>query len=437
MNHTYRLLPILSTLLLAACATTPHQKMPAPVAAPAAATSVVAAPVSAVPAGPPTFWEQLRASFVLSGCDGNADVAHWTARYTAHPKRFGTYLQAKMPKLRYVANAVEKHNVPGEFVFLPWVESSYRALPARHRKAAGGMWQIMPRTARGLGMRVDRRYDARLDLHDATRAALHLLQRYHKQFDDWRLSDMAYNAGMYAIKRMLKARSTPLDDRAIPDLPVRPVTHNHLAKLIALSCIVRDPQRYDVTLPSATKANKLVRVNLPAPLDLHIAARLARMPVQHLRNLNPAYRDISYPAKHLILPQHVARHFTTRYAALDKFHWRRWQRVQLTRSTALTKLVGDDSARQQVVASINHLGGKQKLPRHATLWLPQTVAAALPQDSATLIAAAPLSHRVQAGDTLWDLARHFHVRVSELRAWNGLHGSNLHLGQILRLSAPD
>lgn len=437
MSHIHRPLALLGTLLLAACATAPQQQRSVPSAAPAAAASVVAAPISSAPIAPPGFWEQLRNSFVLAGCDDNADVAHWATRYSSHPQRFGAYLATIMPELRYVADAVEQQGVPGEFVFLPWVESSYRALPARHRNGAGGMWQIMPRTARSLGMRVDQRYDARLDLHDATTAALHLLQRYHQQFDDWRLSDMAYNAGMYAIKRMLNARTAPLDDRAIPALPVKSVTHDHLAKLIALSCIVRDPQRYAVSLPPATDADTLVRVSLPAPLNLHVAARLARMPVQRLRATNPAYRDITFPAKHLILPADIAQHFTARYAALNKFHWQRWQRVQLKQSTALVTLVGDDTARQQTLATINRLGNTRTLPGNTTLWLPQTIATSLPQTTATLIAAAPLSHRVRAGDTLWDLARHFHVKVSELRAWNGLHGSNLRLGQTLRLSAPD
>lgn len=436
MRATYRSLPILGTLLLAACATAPHQIPAAPVAAPAVATSVVAPSLSIAPTAPPGFWDQLRSSFVFSGCADDTDVAHWTARYSAQPQRFSNRLKAILPELHYVANALEKQGVPGEFVFLPWVESSYRALPARG-DGAGGMWQIMPRTARSLGLRVDHRFDARLDLHDATDAALRLLQRSYEQFGDWRLSDMAYNAGMYGIKRMLNARAEPLDDRAIPDLPVKPVTHDHLAKLIALSCIVRDPQRFDVNLPPVTDLNALVRITLPAPLDLHIAARLARMPVQRMRDMNPAYRDIMYPAKHLMLPKVTAHAFSSRYASLDQFHWQRWQRVQLKRPTALTRLVGDDSARQKVLASINRLGSQQTLPRNATVWLPQTIAASLPQDDATLIAAAPLSHRVQAGDTLWDLARHFHVRVSALRAWNGLNGSNLHLGQTLRLSAPD
>lgn len=436
MRAVYRLLPILGTLLLAACATAPQPMPAAPVAPPAVATSVVAAPISAAPVAPPSFWEQLRSSFVLTGCEGNNDVAHWAARYSAQPQRFSNRLKAIAPKLHYVAKAAEKQNIPGEFVFLPWVESSYRSLPARGN-GAGGMWQIMPRTARSLGLRVDHRFDARLDMHDATDAALRLLQRSHQQFHDWRLADMAYNAGMYGIKRLLAARTTPLDDRAIPDLPVKPVTHDHLAKLIALSCIVRDPQRYDVSLPPVTDANELVRITLPAPLDLHIAARLASMPLQRLRDMNPAYRDITTPATHLMLPKDTARHFNSGYASLDQLHWRRWQRVQLKHSTALTKLVGDDRTRQQVLASINGLSHQHTLPGNLALWLPQTVAAALPRDSAMPITATPLSHKVQAGDTLWALARHFHVRVSELRAWNGLHGSNLKLGQILRLSAPD
>ncbi|MDN5923746.1 MAG: lytic transglycosylase domain-containing protein, partial [Xanthomonadales bacterium] len=234
MSGRYRLLPLLGCLLLSACATAPQQSPAAAataVVAPVAEASVASLPIVAIPTQAPGFWDQLRASFVLTGCEDNAVVAHWAARYTAHPQRFDARLKNVLPELRYIADAVHSQNIPGEFVFLPWVESSYRPLPARGN-GAGGMWQIMPRTARSLGLRIDQRYDARLDLHLATHAALRLLQRYDDKFHDWRLADMAYNAGMYGILKLLNARSTPLDDRAIPALPVKPVTRNHLAKLI-------------------------------------------------------------------------------------------------------------------------------------------------------------------------------------------------------------
>lgn len=42
--------------------------------------------------------------------------------------------------------------------------------------------------------------------------------------------------------------------------------------------------------------------------------------------------------------------------------------------------------------------------------------------------------RVKSGDTLYEIARRSGVRVTQLRAWNGLKGNVIHPGQVLRLS---
>lgn len=43
---------------------------------------------------------------------------------------------------------------------------------------------------------------------------------------------------------------------------------------------------------------------------------------------------------------------------------------------------------------------------------------------------------VQAGDTLWDIARTYGVSVADLEAWNHLSSSTLHIGQKLVVSGP-
>ena len=78
--------------------------------------------------------------------------------------------------------------MPGEFAFLPWVESSYNMLPARGDGVAG-MWQLMPFTARENGLRVDGDYDGRLDVTASSRTALGLLKQYKESFGDWRLAN--------------------------------------------------------------------------------------------------------------------------------------------------------------------------------------------------------------------------------------------------------
>ena len=66
--------------------------------------------------------------------------------------------------------------LPAEIRYLPFVESSFN--PAAYSKAgAAGMWQIMPKTARVLGLELNATLDERLDPEAATRAAALYLRR--------------------------------------------------------------------------------------------------------------------------------------------------------------------------------------------------------------------------------------------------------------------
>ncbi len=69
-----------------------------------------------------------------------------------------------------VDSVLEHNSLPPDIRYLPFVESSYN--PAAYSKAgAAGMWQIMPKTARVLGLELNATIDERLDPEAATRAA--------------------------------------------------------------------------------------------------------------------------------------------------------------------------------------------------------------------------------------------------------------------------
>jgi len=112
-----------------------------------------------------------------------------------------------MPFLLVVLEQIEQRKMPGEFAFLPYIESNYTALASSGDRSAG-IWQLMPDTAREAGLRITREYDGRLDVYASTTAALDLLERYNEQFGDWRLADMAFNAGELASRPM--KRTSPL-----------------------------------------------------------------------------------------------------------------------------------------------------------------------------------------------------------------------------------
>lgn len=91
-------------------------------------------------------------------------------------------------------SAARKHNVP-EDLFLRLVHQESQFSPrARSNKGAIGLAQLMPDTARVLGVNPN---DPKQNLEGGAR---YLSQQYRK-FGDWRLALAAYNAGPAAVEK--------------------------------------------------------------------------------------------------------------------------------------------------------------------------------------------------------------------------------------------
>ena len=102
---------------------------------------------------------------------------------------------------------------------------------------AAGLWQIIPGTAKDLGLKQNWWYDARRDVLESTEAALNYLRKLHEQFDgDWLLAVAGYNAGGGSVTRAMaraQAPGAPTDFWGIrPYLPVE--TRTYVPRLLAL-----------------------------------------------------------------------------------------------------------------------------------------------------------------------------------------------------------
>lgn len=125
-------------------------------------------------------------------------------------RRFGTY----GPIVRRVLKDAGLHQ---DIQYLPFVESSYNP-EAYSRVGAAGMWQIMPRTARELGLELNATMDERLDPEAASWAAARYLKDSKKNLtvaarskkanvSDSELTPFvitSYNYGVNGMRRAIK-----------------------------------------------------------------------------------------------------------------------------------------------------------------------------------------------------------------------------------------
>jgi len=233
-----------------------------------------------------------------------------------------------------------------------------------------------------------------------------MLKRLDKQFGDWRLVDMAYNAGPYAVLSALRGHPD-LGDGAIPDIPVSRTTRTHLARLMALSCILRDPQRFNVELPTPSPADNLQAIEVPADTRLRSAADMAEIPESTLRALNPGYRGERIPddsPRTLLLPADAAQSL----------------------ADALTVNASESVA--QVDTHESNGGPSDRLPLPA-----EPARSSTPAPTASTPPSHTRRHRVRKGETLWSIAHRYHVSVADLKRWNDLSGDTLRPGEMLHV----
>jgi membrane-bound lytic murein transglycosylase D len=441
----------IACLMLAACSATPTRPAPLimrtessaaqPQPLPATASVTPAPPEPAVSA---STWDRMRKRFAMQGCDYNAAVKRWAHVYTQSPTGFAASLSESMPFLLVVLEQLEKRNVPAEFVFLPYIESNYTALASSGDRAAG-IWQLMPDTAREAGLRVTPEYDGRLDVYASTTAALDLLERYQERFGDWRIADMAFNAGPYGIMQLVSDNRSDRTASELGRLRVHAGTHDHLAKLLAVACVISDPEKYHVELPQPDVDDQLALIELPAPVDLELAARLAAIDSARLHHLNPGFLRARMPANgpfHLLIPAARRQLVERTLGKLPQYAWREWHNVTLKRDETMNLFATQSDLDPSALASINNVAPDAPLTPGTKLLLPgrattdSTIVDVAPEPRLPAVSNGTVT--VRAGDTLWGIARLNNVSIDNLVHWNGLNrATTLHLGQRLRLSAPD
>jgi len=378
------------------------------------------------------LWGRLRQNFALRDIK-HSRIQKEIKRLQHSPQSFDILIGRAQPFLHHIIEQVEQRAIPAEIALLPAVESGFRPY-AYSRNGAAGLWQFMPATGRSLGLEQDWWYDGRRDVLASTEAALSYLLKLNKRFDgDWLHTLAAYNAGGGTVNRAIrKARkkNQPTDFWNL-DLPGE--TDNYVPRLLALTEIINDPGRYGLALPSFPNHTYFSRVASGGQIDLKVAASLANLPLEDLLQLNPGFSRWSTRPEgphHLLLPNKSVQRFSLALKNLPDDKRLRWQRHKIKNGDNLGKIARKYNVSISAIKQANQLKDN-RIRAGKALMIPLSEAVAMSTPSRKLgIPKSRVRYLVRKGDSLFKIARKFHVKIVDLRRWNKV-GRYLKPGQRL------
>lgn len=268
-------------------------------------------------AEPQDIWERLRNGFSMPNLDSPL-VTQQQAWYLSHPQTLARIIERSRRYLFHIVEELDKRGMPTELALLPMVESAYNPMalsPAR----ASGLWQFIPETGRNYKLRQNWWIDERRDIVASTSAALDYLGDIYEMNGDWHLALASYNWGENAVARAVErnaAKGLPSD---YLNLPMPAETRNYVPKLLALKNIISRPQLFGIALDPIPNQPYFVTVEKPGDMDIAVAARLAEVPIEEFRALNPAYnRPVANGEARLALPADKVQTFLANLARHDK-----------------------------------------------------------------------------------------------------------------------
>jgi membrane-bound lytic murein transglycosylase D len=260
-------------------------------------------------------------------------------------------------------------DLPEDLLNLCVIESEF--LPhARSEADTSGLWQFTRSTGLRYGLKINSWVDERHDPIKSTRAAASYLKDLHSQFKDWLLVVAAFNAGEGSVRSALSRVSK----KSLSLLSVRPFlkpnTQAYVNRFVATTLISRKPESHGFDEIPQEPEFGFHEVAVTEPLSFDTIAALADTTRETVKWLNPALvRDKTPPQDEPFLLRLPT-------GAAERFYG-------------------------AYRASPEPFKGNVS------------------------------THPVKAGETLWQIARHYGTTVRRLMALNGLQTTRLRIGQEL------
>ncbi|RXK58863.1 hypothetical protein ESA94_15860 [Lacibacter luteus] len=134
----------------------------------------------------------------------HASAKKFTAAYIdEHDELLDKIKEQNNNSFQLIRKLFIKEGLPEELVYMAVVESKMKNTATSYAGAAG-IWQLMPATAKTLGLKITAAEDQRRNIYKSTAAAAKYLSNLYREFDDWLLAIAAYNCGSGNVYKAIK-----------------------------------------------------------------------------------------------------------------------------------------------------------------------------------------------------------------------------------------
>ncbi|MBC7620755.1 MAG: transglycosylase SLT domain-containing protein [Candidatus Saccharibacteria bacterium] len=378
---------------------------------------------------PVDLWDRIRRGFAMPDLQSDLvkDREQW---YTSRPDYIYRMTERSKKYLFHIVEELELRNMPTELALLPFIESAYNPQAVSSAKAAG-MWQFMPATGKYFELKQNAFRDDRRDVLASTRAALDYLQKLYGMFGDWHLALAAYNWGEGSVGRAIAKNQRLGQPATYSGLNMPMETRFYVPKLQAIKNIVAQPELFKSTLPLIENHPYFQSVTIERDIDVALAAKLADVPLDDFKALNPSVNRpviLAAGTPQILLPWDNAEVFLNNlqaYSGGRLASWTVWIAPTTMRPSDAAKRVGMTEAE---LRSVNAVPARVVIRAGSTLLVPRAanvqddVAGKVADNGQLTLAPEVVSRRsiIKAGkgETVATIARARGLPAAQVAQWN-------------------
>lgn len=340
--------------------------------------------------------------------------------------------------------ALEKEKLPLELKYMPVIESALRP-NAVSRAGAAGLWQIMPITAKGLGLEVNSLVDERRSPIKSSEAAAKYLKDLYNIYNDWSLAIAAYNCGPGNVNKAIIRSGGKRDFWGIyHHLPQE--TRGYVPAFIAANYILTYYEEHNICPVAAEIPLATDTIVINNRINLQQISAVLNTPIEMLRELNPQYRNDIVPGNikpyHLRLPVQLMHAYINSQDSISNYRQEYFARQKTVEPAKLEygyhKIRSGETLStiakkyHTTVTKLKELNGMKNSNIRAGQSL--KVPGAGNTNSGTS-GASNKSHKVKSGETIGAIASRYGVSVNSLKSINGLNSNLIRIGQVLKIPA--